>query len=80
MHAGASIPDLQCIHTDQQQEQDRAALTVEPGVCGQAEQHWQLPQVHGHQVGLPSPLSLCLCLMSQTKVDFVEAAAAVAAS
>ena len=61
-HVGASIPNLQRIHTDQQQEQDRAALTVESGVCGQAEQHWQLPQVHGHQVGFSLPTSPSVCV------------------
>jgi len=66
MHVGAGIPNIQRIHTDQQQEQDRAAVTVEPGVCGQAEQHWQLPQVHGHQVGPPplTPPSVCLSHVS----------------
>jgi len=75
MHVGAGIPNIQRIHTDQQQEQDRAAVTVEPGVCGQAEQHWQLPQVHGHQVGPSLLLPLCVCLMSQTKMDLVGPAA-----
>jgi len=80
MHVGAGIPNIQRIHTDQQQEQDRAAVTVEPGVCGQAEQHWQLPQVHGHQVGPSLLLPLCVCLMSQTKMDLVGPAAPAASA
>ena len=60
MFAGAGVAHLQCVHTDQQPAQSWAQVTVEPRLCEQADHHWKLPKVHGHQVTtLSLPAHLC---------------------